>query len=102
MELPADPLSIGRGSVNLSVAPFLRCDPIGESEPDPGCSFNSFGRSKQEPGLLRLFSFILSKHFIYVISFFCFQLRGSISNSRPINIYFYTICLQNVVLFLYK
>ena len=67
-------------------------NPIGGSEPVPGCSFNSFylnflfqkcripnslpdpnGRSEPEPDLLRQFSFILSKHFIYVIHFRVFN-----------------------------
>ena len=78
-------------SHKLNVAPLLWSDLIGESEPDPGCSFNSFsffflfftillnflfqkcrdpnGRSEPEPGLLRPFLFILSKRFIYDISF---------------------------------
>ena len=70
----------------------FRSDPIGGSEPVSRCSFKSFylpiyliflfqkyrdlnprfdpkGESEPKPGLLRPFSFILSKHFIYVISF---------------------------------
>ena len=79
---------------NLHVAPFFRSDPIGESEPDPGCLFNSFffifhlfvcfflkcrdpnhwpdpnGGSEPEPGLLQPFSFILSKHLFIHFRFF--------------------------------
>ena len=81
------PLTIHIG-VSLCITPF-RSDLIGVSEPVPRCSFNSFylfiylfqkcrdvnprpnpnGGSEPELGLLRLFSFILSKNFIYVISF---------------------------------
>ena len=45
--------------------------PESPARPDPN------GGSEQEPGLIRSFSFILSKHFIYVISFSSFQLHGS-------------------------
>ena len=42
------------------------------------------------------------KHFIYVISFYSFKYTEAVSNGRPINIYFYTIRLQNGVPCLYK
>ena len=85
-----------RGVMSILYTHFIcsnpfRSDPIGGSESILGCSFNSFylffiylfflkcqdpnpwpypnGGSEPEPGLLRPFSFILSKHFIYIISF---------------------------------
>ena len=99
--------------------PF-RSKPIGESEPDAGCSLHSFyfhfifqkchdpnpwpdlnGRSEPELGLFRPFSFILSKHFILEFSitrkYFIYHrhkaflnISEMIANDRPINIYIYT------------
>ena len=60
------------------------------------------GGSEPEPDLLRPFSFILSKTFYLCYFFLEFQICGSISNGRHINIYFYTIHLQNDVPCLYK
>ena len=62
----------------------------------------SSARLEPEPDLLRPFSFILSKHFIYVISFQSFNYAEAFSNGRLINIYSYTIRLQNDVSCLYK
>ena len=64
--------------------------------PDPN------GRSEPELGLLRLFSFILSKLLFMSFPFRNFIYAEAFSNSGPINIYSYTIRLQNGISCLYK
>ena len=95
---------------SLCSDPRARPDPVGESEPKPrGRPFKIFfymllsflfqkcrdpnpwldlkGGSKQEPGLLRCFHFILSKHFFMSFRFKVFNYAEAFSNGRPINIY---------------
>ena len=117
---------IGIGLVPLpwlhmtSVTPVFRSDPIGGSEPVSGCSFNSFyllfiylflfskvsrpeSLARLDPGLLRPFSFVLSKTFLFMsFHFSVFNYVEAVSNGRLINIYFYTIRLENGVSCLYK
>ena len=108
--------------------PF-RFDPIGESELDPGCSFNSFcllficlsfffffckSVANQIPGPTRTANpnrnpvysdrFHLPYQNILFMSFHfrVFNYEEAFSNGRPINIYSYTIRLQNDVSCLYK
>ena len=100
--------------------PF-RFDPIGEPESDPGSSFNSFiylfffkSVATQIPGPTRMANLnqspVYSDHFhlsyqnILFMSFRfkVFNYAEAVLNSRPTNIYFYTIRLQNGVSCIYK
>ena len=61
------------------------------------------GGSEPEPSLLRAFSFILSKTFLFMsFQFRVFNYAEAVSNGMSINNYFYTIRLQNDVFCLYK
>ena len=71
-------------------------------DPNPRSDLTRMTNSNRSPVYSDRFHLSYQKHFIYVISFSSFQLRGSISHGTPTNIYFYTIRLQNGVSCLYK
>ena len=105
--------------------PRARSDPIGGSETKPGdarlilfiyllfkFSFSKMSRleSPAQPvwrirtgaRFTQTFPFILSKHLFMSFHFRVFNYAEAFSNGRPINIYSYTIHLQNGLSCLYK
>ena len=111
--------------VALCSDPQARSDPVGGSEPKPEdarlilfiyifIKF-SFSQMSRPESLARpewwirtgarftsTFSFILSKHLFMSFRFRVFNYVEAFSNGRPINIYSYTIRLQNDLSCLYK
>ena len=63
---------------------------------------NLKGGFESELSLLLPFSFILSKHLFMSFRFRVFNYAKTFANGRPINIYSYTIRLQNDLSCLYK
>ena len=103
------------------VATHFRSYPIDGSELVPGCSFNSFylfvffksvaarilsptrmADLNRSPVYSDRFHLSYQNILFMSFRFKVFNYAEAVSNGRPINIYFYTICLQNGVSCLYK